>query len=186
MPLHAAYSASKHAVEGAMDALRRDLMAEKAPISVTSVKPATINTPLFTNSRNKLKVKPKGPPPIYRPEIVARCVVYAAEHPVRDLFAGGSGLMMTTNQFLAPRQIDRYLSRIGVRQARTKDPAPAGAPGNLAAPSADDRVDGDFRRRARPSLYTWMQTHPRTRAVASASALAGPVVLRRLRGRAAR
>lgn len=165
-----------------MDALRRDLMADKTPNSVTSVKPARINTPLFTNSRNKLEVKPKGPPPIYRPEVVARCVVYAAEHPVRDLFAGGSGPMMAVNQFLAPRQMDRYLSRIGVRQERTKDPALVGALGNLTAPSADDRVHGDFRRRARPSLYTWMQTHPRTRA--TAFMLVGPVVARRLRGRA--
>src|SRR3954471_21600503 len=44
LPLHSSYSASKHAVEGAMDALRRELMAEGGPISVTSIKPGTINT----------------------------------------------------------------------------------------------------------------------------------------------
>ena len=33
LPLRSAYSASKHAVEGTVDGLRRDLLAEGAPIS---------------------------------------------------------------------------------------------------------------------------------------------------------
>ncbi|MFL6447867.1 MAG: hypothetical protein ACJ746_09305 [Bryobacteraceae bacterium] len=64
--------------------LRRELMAEGAPISVTSIKPGTINTPFFNNSLNKMDVKPKGPPPVYDPVILADCVLYAAENPVRD------------------------------------------------------------------------------------------------------
>ena len=197
LPNHAAYSASKHAVEGAMDALRRDLMAEKAPISVTSVKPATINTPLFANSRSKLGAFPKGPPPFYQPEVVADCVVYAAEHPVRDLYAGGAGRVMALNQFFSPRQMDLYLSRIGVRQERApeKDGADAqigdapvdtsgGASDNLDGPRMqDNRTRGDFTGRARRfSLYTWIQTHPKSRAVAQSVVLAAPLVLSRLRG----
>lgn len=182
LPLHAAYTASKHAVEGAIDALRRDLLVQRAPISVTSVKPATISTPLFTNSRNKMTVKPKGPRPIYHPDVVARCIVYAAEHPVRDLFAGGSGLLMAINQFRSPRRMDRYLSRLGVRQEKSKDQTPEGSPGNLLTPSSDDRVEGDYRGR-RVSLYTWWQTHPRLRAGVALSAMAGPVLVRLLRVR---
>ncbi|MGK8486848.1 SDR family NAD(P)-dependent oxidoreductase [Nocardia asiatica] len=63
MPLNSAYAASKHAVEGMLDALRRELQAEHTPISVTSIKPAAINTPFFNNGRNKMEVKPKGAPP---------------------------------------------------------------------------------------------------------------------------
>jgi NAD(P)-dependent dehydrogenase (short-subunit alcohol dehydrogenase family) len=80
-PLTSAYAASKHAIEGALDALRRELMAEGTPISITSVKPATINTPLFNNARSKLDVLPKGPPPIYQPGVVADCVLHAAADP---------------------------------------------------------------------------------------------------------
>jgi len=178
LPLHAAYSASKHAVEGAMDALRRDLMVEKVPISVTSVKPATINTPLFNNARTKMDVKPTGPPPIYQPSVVADCVVYAAEHPVRDLFAGGSGRMMALNQFTSPRQMDLLLSRIGVRFEKTKDPLPGGSEGNLDRPRLDDnRAEGDFHAR-RVSVYTWLQTHPWSRRAATAGTVLLPVVLR--------
>ncbi len=184
MPLHAAYAASKHAVEGAMDALRRDLLAEEVPISVTSVKPATINTPLFTNSRNKMDVKPKGPPPIYQPSVVADCVVYAAEHPVRDLFAGGSGRMMVMNQFSAPKQMDLMLSRVGIRFEGTHEPAPGGSPGNLYQPLDNNRAEGDFSDRARGfSLYTWLQLHPGARLAATAGTmlLGAPLVGRLMR-----
>ncbi len=102
LPLHSAYAASKHAVEGMVAALRRDLLAEGVPVSVTSVQPATINTPFFNNSLNKMDVKPKGPPPVYQPGVVAECVFYAAEHPVRDLYAGGAARMMAVFQMLAP------------------------------------------------------------------------------------
>src|SRR4051794_35901205 len=162
LPLHAAYSGSKHAVEGAMDALRRELVADKEPISVTSIKPGTINTPFFNNSLNKMDVKPKGPPPIYQPKVVADCVLYAAEHPVRDLFAGGGGWQMVLSQLTMPRQVDRVLGRLGIPAERTKEPAPGGSPGNLYAPRTEDnRTEGDFSGRARRfSLYTWSRLHP--------------------------
>ena len=179
LPLHSAYSASKHAVEGAMDTLRRDLMAEGVPISVTSVKPGTINTPFFNNARNKMDVKPQGPPPIYQPGVVADCVVYAAEHPVRDLFAGGSGQMMAISQFLNPKRTDQTLAKLGVRSERTSEPAPGGSPGTLDEPRLDDnRVEGDFSAKARRfSLYTFLETHPRARRVVSGSVLVTAPVL---------
>lgn len=179
LPLHAAYSAGKHAVQSAMDSLRRDLIAEGAPISVTTVKPATINTPLFTNSRNKLDHKPKGPPPNYSPSVVAACVEHAAEHPVRDLLAGGAALQMLTTEFFAPKAMDVLLGRVAIRAETTREPTPDGSQGNLDAPTSDDRVDGDLH--GRPSLYTWLQLHPRVRRLALASAVAGgPALVRRL------
>ena len=162
LPLHSAYSASKHAVEGMVDSLRRELIAEKAPISVTSIKPGTINTPFFNNALNKMDVKPKGPPPIYQPGVVAGCVVHAAEHPVRDLYAGGGGRQMALSQSVNPRQVDAVLGRVGIPAARTKQPTPGGSAGNLYQPrSEDNRSEGDFSRRARSfSLYTWSRLHP--------------------------
>lgn len=179
LPLHGAYSASKHAVEGAMDALRRELMAEGAPISVTSVKPGTINTPFFENSRNKMDVKPKGPPPYYEPAVVADCVLYAAEHPVRDLFAGGAGKMMATTQMIAPKLVDAAMARVGIPASRTDMPEPGGAEGNLEAPRADtDRTEGYLGPSARRfSLYTWLETHPPAKALAAGGALAGAALL---------
>jgi NAD(P)-dependent dehydrogenase (short-subunit alcohol dehydrogenase family) len=171
LPLHAAYSASKHAVEGAIDALRRDLIAEAVPISVTSIKPATVNTPLFTNSGNRMDVKPKGPPPIYSPDAVAACVEYAAEHPVRDLFAGGAAKQMAIGQLLMPRGMDWLLAKVLIRSERARERVPGGSQGNLESPSSDNRVDGDFR--GRPSVYGWLQRHPGVGRLALAGAVMG-------------
>lgn len=171
IPMHAAYSASKHAVEGVVDALRRELVAERAPISVTSIKPGTINTPFFSNSRNAMEVGPKGPPPFYKPSVVAACVEHAAEHPVRDLYAGGAARQMALAQVLAPGQVDRVLGRLGIPLTRTRRPTPGGSPGNLYASRDDARTDGDFRFRARGSLYTWARLHrPAVLALGAAAA----------------
>jgi NAD(P)-dependent dehydrogenase (short-subunit alcohol dehydrogenase family) len=188
LPLHSAYAASKHAVEGVFDALRRELMAEGVPISVTSVKPGTINTPFFNNARNKMDVKPKGPPPIYQPGVVADCILYAAEHPVRDLWAGGAGKAMAFGQSTAPRLVDAALARGGIPAERTGDASGGFAPGTLDAPRADEhRAEGDFGDQARGfSLYTWMETHPRAGALAAAGALAGAALLAARRAGAGR
>jgi NAD(P)-dependent dehydrogenase (short-subunit alcohol dehydrogenase family) len=179
LPLTSAYAASKHAIEGALDALRRELLAEDAPISITSVKPATINTPLFNNARSKLGVKPKGPPPIYQPGVVADCVLYAAEHPVRDLHAGGAGRMMMIGQELAPRLLDRILSRFGIRSQFTNESPTDGGRGNLdRARIHEARVEGDFSKQARQfSLYTWLELHPSVRLAAAGAMVAGAALL---------
>jgi NAD(P)-dependent dehydrogenase (short-subunit alcohol dehydrogenase family) len=184
LPLHAAYSASKHAVEGAMDALRRELIADKEPISVTSIKPGTINTPFFNNSLNKMDVKPKGPPPVYQPSVVADCVLHAAEHPVRDLYAGGGGRQMVLSQLTMPRQVDAVLGRFGIPLERTKDKAGAGSTGNLWTPRTEDnRSEGDFSARARRSLYTWSRLHAPLVLGAGAALVGGLRARRALSGR---
>nr|WP_294691125.1 SDR family oxidoreductase [uncultured Friedmanniella sp.] len=182
LPMHSAYSASKHAVEGAMDALRRELRAENAPISVTSIKPGTINTPFFANARNKMDVAPKGPPPWYQPKVVADCIRYAAEHPVRDLYAGGAARQMAFSQTMMPRQVDAVLSRIGIPATRTRRPEPEGSAGNLYATRDDDRVTGEFGGRSRGfSVYTWARLHRPTAVGLLAAAAARPALRQALR-----
>jgi hypothetical protein len=46
--------------------------------------------PFFDKKRTKLGVKPGGVPPVYEPETVADIILYAAEHPARDLVSGGA------------------------------------------------------------------------------------------------
>lgn len=177
LPLHSAYAASKHAIEGFLDALRRELMSEGVPISITSVKPASINTPFFNNSRNKMDVKPQGAPPIYQPAVVAECVLYAAENPVRDLYAGGAAKMLALTQMAAPTLVDTALSRFGIAAQRTDEPDPD-PDGNLYSPRPDDRIEGDFSGQARSfSLYTWFETHPKERMLALGGILAGTALL---------
>ena len=53
IPLQGIYSASKHAVKGFTDAFRMELEKEGAPISVTLIKPAAIDTP-YPHHREEL------------------------------------------------------------------------------------------------------------------------------------
>lgn len=180
LPLHSHYGASKHAIAGLMDGIRRDLMADGSPISVTVVRPGTINTPFFTNAVNKMRVKPMGPPPIYQPNVVAECILYAAEHPVRDLYAGGAARMMVMSQMLMPGVVDRVLAKAGIPAEKTDETASGNVTGNLYEPSNDVRTEGDFSDMAMSvSPYTWLQTHPGVRAMAMAGvALVGIGLLR--------
>ena len=68
MPLQGAYATSKHAIQGMIETLRRELRAERVPVSVTSIKPAVINTPFFDNALSKVGYAPTARrPPITRP-----------------------------------------------------------------------------------------------------------------------
>src|SRR5439155_6660231 len=71
IPLQGMYSASKHAVKGYTDALRMELEEEGAPIAVTLVKPAGINTPFPRHAKNYMEREATLPPPVYAPEVVA-------------------------------------------------------------------------------------------------------------------
>src|SRR3954464_12983858 len=90
------------AVKGFTDTLRMELIAEGAPVSVTLVKPASIDTPLPQRARNYMEREPTLPPPIYRPEEVANAILHAAVHPQRDIFVGGGGRLLVMGKEFAP------------------------------------------------------------------------------------
>ncbi|HEX3142445.1 MAG TPA: SDR family oxidoreductase, partial [Pyrinomonadaceae bacterium] len=91
IPIQGTYCASKHAVKGFTDALRMELEHDGAPISVTLIKPSSIDTPYRQHAKNFLSTEPKNPAPVYAPDPVADAILYAAEHPVRDLYVGAAG-----------------------------------------------------------------------------------------------
>src|SRR5690606_18688282 len=54
MVLQTQYSASKHAVKAFTDGLRMELESAGAPVSVTLIKPSSIDTPYVEHARNYL------------------------------------------------------------------------------------------------------------------------------------
>lgn len=109
LPLQGMYSASKHAVKAFTDALRMELEKDKAPISVTLVKPASVDTMFVPHAKNYMEKEPALPPPVFAPELVAEAILYAAQHPKRDVFVGGAAKVMSVSGFAMPRLIDRYM-----------------------------------------------------------------------------
>ena len=157
-PYHAAYAASKHGVNGFLEALRVEVRQEGMPVSITNVLPASINTPLFDKARSRLGVKPMPVPPIYQPATVARVILHAAEHPARDLVAGGAGKALLTTQRMSPRLLDALLLRVGFRAQESDQADTAGD--NLDAPlPGRGRTEGSFSRGPRSrSAYNWVET----------------------------
>ncbi len=122
IPLQGIYCAAKHALKAFTDALRMELEADGVPITVTLIKPASIDTPFFEKAKNYLDESPQPVPPVYAPEVVARAILAAAERSIRDLVAGGAAGMLSLGQVLSPRLTDRYLERYGFRQQQTGRP----------------------------------------------------------------
>jgi NAD(P)-dependent dehydrogenase (short-subunit alcohol dehydrogenase family) len=161
LPLQSAYAASKHGVEGFLDSLRVELQHEGVPISVTNVMPAVINTPFYNNALTKLGVKPTGVPPYYQPDIVANAILYAAEHPTRDMIVGDVGRLLDLLHKLSPTLADSLLSLIAVEGQRTQTEKFATDPNNLFTPATgDDRARGDFDDKTIPSFLEWLDFHP--------------------------
>src|SRR5215216_3186380 len=165
LPLHSVYSASKHGMIGFIDSLRVELMHDRTPVAVTTILPAGINTPFFDKSLTRLGVKPRPSPPVYAPEIVANAILYAAEHPVREIYVGGAGKALEWVHRLSPTLADWLLSRFGYRPQFTKTPKTDQAPHNLYEHvEGHDEVSGSFTRETRSiSFYTSLQTHPQLR-----------------------
>jgi short-subunit dehydrogenase len=173
IPLQGNYSAAKHAIKGFTDALRMELEEEGAPISVTLIKPASIDTPLFDKARSHIGVEPQPVPPVYAPELVAEAILTAAERPVRDLIVGGSGRLLSLSS-LAPRVADAYMERMLFDSQKTDRPV-FERPDNLFGPVPHDGGERGHNWRGRTirrSPSTAAALHPRVAAAALLSAAA--------------
>ena len=152
-PLLGIYSASKHAVRGYTDALRMELEEEGAPIAVTLVKPAAINTPFIEHAANYMDAEPEFPAPVYAPEVVADAILRCAVRPTRDVTVGGAGKMITAMSTLAPRLTDLYFETTMFEQQKRNEPPHS--PDALYTPQRDGRRRGPTQRMTLPrSAYT--------------------------------
>lgn len=140
LPLQGMYSASKHAVKGYTDALRIELDADGAPVSVTLIQPTAVNTPYPEHAANYLSQEPKLPTPQLEPEKVASAILDAAVKPARDVKVGAMSVMNTYMAKVAPRIADRMAKMQMGRQQR--DEAPHGMQGSLYHASEDGRTHG--------------------------------------------
>lgn len=184
VPLQAPYVTSKWALRGFYDVLRMELMTEKSPVAVTTILPASIDTPLFAHARNKMDTMPKPPPPAYAPEAVARAIMRAATHPTREVPVGGAGMQFLLAQRFAPALTDRllamrsvgYASQITDRVDTGSDNLDAGAAGPGSVHGAHP---GHTLRRSR---YTeWFGQRPAVQRAALGAAAAVPLAFRLLR-----
>lgn len=161
IPVQGIYSASKHAVKGFTDALRMELEAEGAPVSVTLVKPGAIATPYPQHAKNYMEREPTVPPPVYAPEVVAEAILYCAENPERDVFAGGSGKAISMSGHYAPRVTDKVMEWSMFEMQKSDEPAHRRDDNGLYKASGELRERGDYKVPIfEHSIYTKASLHP--------------------------
>jgi short-subunit dehydrogenase len=160
VPLQGIYSASKHAVKGFTDALRIELEADKAPVSVTLIQPTAVNTPFPEHAANYMSQEPKLPTPMIPAEKVAAAILHAAKDPEREVRVGAMSVINTTMFKLLPGLADRVARKQMGRQQRNAPSHPhpgtlymAGESGEIAGFNNSNPADPDeaMRRNTRPA-----------------------------------
>jgi NAD(P)-dependent dehydrogenase (short-subunit alcohol dehydrogenase family) len=190
IPLQSAYCGAKHALLGFHESLRCELLHDGSNVRVTMVHLPAVNTPQFDWVLSRLPRRAQPVPPIYQPEVAARAIGYAADHPRRrEYWVGGSTVGTILGAKLAPGLLDRYLARTGYDSQQTQQRRDPDEPVNLREP-ADDAEGHDFGAHGRfdadstsTSYQVWASQHHGLlgAAVGGLAALGGAGLWRRRR-----
>lgn len=167
IPLQSAYCGAKHAINGFTESVRCELFHEGSKVRITVVQMPAVNTPQFSWVLSRLPRHPQPVPPIYQPEVAARGVLYAADHPGRKQYWVGDSTTVTllAQKFVAPL-LDRYLARTGYDSQQTEEHVSAGRPDNLwqpldEQPGSDHGAHGEFDDESHShSPQLWASQHP--------------------------
>jgi NAD(P)-dependent dehydrogenase (short-subunit alcohol dehydrogenase family) len=186
IPLQTAYCGAKHAIQGFNESLRTELLHDGSNVHVTMVQMPAVNTPQFSWVLSRLPRHAQPVPPIYQPEVAARGILYAADHPQRrEYWVGGTTAATLIANAVAPGLLDRYLARTGFDGQQTDQPRDPAQPANLWKPA--DGPDGrDFGahgvfddRSSSRSFQMWASHNHGTVAAVAAGLGAGAVAAAR-------
>ena len=146
VPDMGAYVVSKWGVR----ALARQLQLEnrdRGGVHVTLVRPGSVDTPIYRLAANYTGFEGRPPPPVYRPETVARRIVESFDKPPRVLNVGIANSLMALGFSLVPPVYDVLVGPMFKALGRTRD-AVAATSGNVLVPTPDgERLRGEVRRR---------------------------------------
>ncbi len=149
IPLQSAYCGAKHAINGFTESVRTELLHDNSNVHITIAQMPAVNTPQFSWVLSRLPRHPQPVPPIYQPEVAARGVVFAADHPEhKEHWVGATTVGTIVAQKFAAPILDRYLARNGYDSQQTSEEPPTGE-ANLwhpadAAPGEDHGAHGVF------------------------------------------
>jgi len=178
IPLQSAYCGGKHAIQGFHESLRTELLAEGSGVSVTMVQMPALNTPQFDWVRSRLPRRAQPVAPIFEPEVAARAVAYAIDHPRRrEYWVGASTVGTLIGNAVAPGLLDRYLARTGIGSQQSAEPEDPNRRDYLEAPVDDVKDHGAHGRfgdtaHAR-SPQVWLSQHHGLLGAVGAAAVAG-------------
>ena len=146
IPLQSAYCGAKHAIQGFTESVRCELLHERSSVHITMVQLPALNTPQFAVVKSRLPRRAQPVPPIYQPEVAARAIAWAADHPYRhESWVGATTAATILANDVAPGLLDRYLALTGVKAQQTDEQEDPRRPNNLFGPVPGDHgAHGDF------------------------------------------
>jgi len=112
VPYLGAYNIAKHALIGLADTLRQELRVDGVPeVSVCTVLPGSVDTPLFLQAANRLGRLARPLPPVSPPSQVAERIVRLIESPRRQVYVGRGAATLSRQWRLAPGLTERVMGR---------------------------------------------------------------------------
>ena len=186
IPLQSAYCGSKHAITGFTDSLQAELIHDGANVRVTEVHLPAMNTPQFDWVKSLLPKKAQPVPPIYQPEVAARAIAWAVDHPERRAYwVGGTTAATIAADKVAPRLLDIYLGKTGVKSQQAEEPEDPARLNNLWEPvPLDVDAHGRFDEQSHDrSAQFWLSAHRRLVALVGGAAALAALLARRGRSR---
>jgi NAD(P)-dependent dehydrogenase (short-subunit alcohol dehydrogenase family) len=185
IPLQSAYCGAKHAVKGFTESVITELLHERSRVKVCMVELPGMNTVQFDWNENEFDKHPMPVPPIFQPEVAARAVRFVAEHPRRNFWVGIPTAYTILGNRVAPRLLDWYLGKTGVKGQLSNDAGPRLGSNVQHARDQDEDMGahGMFDKIAHDrDPWSWMSIHRLPIGAASiAVSVVGAVAARRVR-----
>ena len=150
IPLQSAYCAAKHAVQGLVDSLRVELLAEDSKVRLSMVQLPGVNTPQFDWIRAHVRGRPQPVGAVYEPEVAARAIWKAAHSSRKEWVIGAPAYQAIIGDKLMSPLLDRHLARGGIEAQQGPEPLEPGRKDNLFEPVPGDHgAHGRFGAKAR-------------------------------------
>lgn len=109
VPLHVPYCVAKAGTIALYEGLRMEERHTRSGVEITTILPSAIDTPFYDVAPSWMGMRPAAIPPVYQPHAVAEAIVFAADHPRRQIFVG-AGAYLAMLQRLSPALTDRLLA----------------------------------------------------------------------------
>lgn len=143
-PVVPTYAMSKFAVRGLTLSLHQSRW-KRSPISVCTILPGPIDTPMFVRADNRSGRSIRAIPPAVSPERVAATVVRSVRRPRRQRTTGATGALIMLGLHVLPRFTETAVAQIAARLIFT--PETAGGRGASSGTAATrSRASGGWRR----------------------------------------
>ncbi len=141
IPLQSAYCGAKHAIKGFTESVLTELRAQGSHVHLGLVTLPGVNTTQFAWNLTRMPGHPRPVPPIVQPEVCARAIRFAVQHPRRNTWVGVATAYTVLGNRVAPAFLDWYLARTAVSAQQTDSDVPRWG-SNLYAPQDEDHDRG--------------------------------------------